>query len=93
MNMNRYQFRAARDLSEALRKVRDAGLSLYVHDGTVYVCPSDIDFQDSKNPIQKLEKNSLVCTPADLHVGSVPVSEFHNLDPESLREVDDGMQM
>jgi len=35
------QEKAARSLRGALRKVRDAGLSLYVYDGSVSVCPTD----------------------------------------------------
>lgn len=66
--MTPQQDRAIASLKTALRKLRDADLSLYVYSGNVYACPSEIDCQSGleNDAIDILEAHGADCTPAGL---------------------------
>ncbi|TPK14119.1 hypothetical protein [Mesorhizobium sp. B2-5-11] len=66
--MNSAQKKAATTLKRALSKVRDAGLRMCVYDGSVFVCPSDIDVQGSgeSNAFNVLNDHGEDVTPTGL---------------------------
>ena len=63
------QEKVARSLKRALVKVRDADLRLLVYDGSVHVCPSDVQPQDQggHNAFEILETYGRDCTPIGLN--------------------------
>ena len=68
--MDAKQQTAAKSLKRALGKVRDAGLTLRVYDGGVWVCPEDVDLWpngDAGDPIGILNEHGVSVAPPGLN--------------------------
>lgn len=66
--MNDKQKRAAASLKTALKKVLAANLRLLAYDGSVFVCPEELDVQgDPRGVFESLEEDGELVSPPELY--------------------------